>query len=61
MATFEQRLQALEAKHPKSNIDGLLILIDKDVTELQKKQIEEAERIGQHVIRVEFIAAIKAN
>ena len=61
MATIEQRLQALESKQPKADMSGLLILIEGEITEVQQKQIDEAERIGQDVFRVEFIAPIKTN
>ena len=56
MASIEQRLQVLESKQSNPNTNGVIIIIDGELTESQQRQIDDAERIGQIVIKVMFIS-----
>lgn len=56
MASIEQRLQALESKQSNPNTNGIVVIMDGELTESQQKQIDDAERIGQMVIKVMFIS-----
>lgn len=56
MATIERRLTELERAHA-AHVGPLVILVDDEPTSEQRRAIEEAERLGRPVLRVNALDA----
>ncbi len=57
MASIEQRLNALEKQRPVANVSVCIIYMDGELTEEQQHRIDDAKRIGQKIIVIEYVAA----